>query len=50
MKSGAGKLGRAVVADLSQAGHEIVVYDRAAFPGTRSVRYLVGDIEQFKIL
>jgi len=41
---GLGKVGRAVVAELSAAGHRVTVLDRAAGPERGAVRYLMGDI------
>ncbi len=41
---GLGKVGRAVVAELSAVGHRVTVFDRAAGPERGAVTYLMGDI------
>lgn len=41
---GLGKVGRAVVTELSAAGHGVTVFDRAAGPERGAVKYLMGDI------
>jgi nucleoside-diphosphate-sugar epimerase len=42
---GMGKLGKAVVDDLLQTGHEVLVLDRVREVNSGHVRYLAGDIE-----
>ena len=41
---GLGKVGRAVVAELTAAGHRVTVLDRAAGPERGAVKYLIGEI------
>ena len=42
---GQGKVGRFVVQELAEAGHEVTVFDRIPGPERGAIRYLLGDVQ-----